>query len=146
MILKRNSLWCQRWEDAKITGKLTVYNVTLTRCLAGIPRRFKFSHQISDIGEVHYEVFSLALKVSGVYKLHGFGKYEGIHLKFADELDEVLGLTPIWKKVCTENDPQFLIFFDSKSYRWELHEKKSPCSQLTYDHLFCKTGLFRLSN
>ena len=92
--------------------------------------------------ELDYEVYSMLFEVSGVYKLHGFGRYEGIYLKMASELGGLLqGLTPIWTKTYRTGS-QFFIFFNHRSEQWELHEKLSGLS-FTDCRLFCKTGIYR---
>ena len=83
------------------------------------------------------------LSFSGKYELHGFGKHDGCELKMGPTLDGLHGqLTPIWKKEHTLTQSKHFIFFNKT--RWELHETKSHngfFTSVTYDHIFCKTGL-----
>ena len=110
----------------------------------GIPSQYKFWHKISDWRGVPDKVFSMALKFSGFYRLHGFGRYEGMELKMASELDGLHGLTPVWRKnTYTNNDmrTEFFIFFNQRSEKWELHEKHSWGSSTHFeDHLICEAG------
>ena len=82
----------------------------------------------------------MALKFSGVYRLHGFGRYEGMKLKMASELDGLIhGLTPVWRKITNDDlRTEFFIFFNQRSEKWELHEKHSWGS--FEEHLICEAG------
>ena len=145
---ERDSLMCKQNADAQILSEFRAISTFLIFCLAGIPRRYNFKPRISDtgdldyLGDLKYDVISMALELSGIYELHGFGRYDG-DLKMAKGLDGPHGLTPVWLKA--NADSQFVIFFNRRSEEWELREKICCSNGFSFTHprLVCKTGLFR---
>ena len=121
-------------------------------CSAGIPREFTF--EMSNREQFRkenpeFETFKRFSNYSGPYELHGFGRYDRGELKMGSAIDGLNQLRPIWKKIFTANDleyidSQYFIFFNDTWSRRELLEKRThrgSTSSICCDHIFCKTDL-----